>query len=110
MSVEGRVNLGRFSTGVSQLFDLLPNSVGNKLRADVFLNLPGRIQLSAFVLPQRSIDNYGIQGQVRFSDRPGSPVFVFGWTRSLFDFGQDVLGNDLETSNDTFSLSFRIDR
>ncbi|QDZ41361.1 hypothetical protein FRE64_16280 [Euhalothece natronophila Z-M001] len=89
---------------VTQPFDILPDSTGNQIRAGVGLKLGDRAAINAFFIPQRNIDNIGINTEYQISRTGLFRNLVLQWERRIFEFGEDSFGNDLKETNDTFSI------
>jgi hypothetical protein len=107
VSVGTNINFNNFSLRVSQLLDLLPDSTGNKIQASLTASLGKNASLTAYFAPQRSIDSYGISSRYSWGDSANLSSINFNWGRNIYDFGDDVLGESLQTTNDTFSLIFQ---
>ena len=79
---------------VTQPFDILPDSTGNQIRAGVGLKLGDRAAINAFFIPQRNIDNIGVNAEYQISRTGLFRNLVLQWERHIFDFGEDSFGND----------------
>lgn len=68
------------------------------------LKLGDRAAINAFFIPQRNIDNIGINTEYQISRTGLFRTLVLQWERRIFEFGEDSFGNDLKETNDTFSI------
>jgi len=108
--VDNNVNLGAtlnvdwFSLSLTRLFDVFPNSAGNQLRASVGIDVSNNVTLSAYFIPQRGVESFGISGNYQFTNDSIFNSLSVRWNRSVFDFGEDPFDNELKDANDTFSV------
>ena len=112
--IDNNVNVGvslnfkDVSLNVRHLFDVLPNSTGNQLRASIGVDLSNQMALGAYYIPQRGIESFGITGEYQFLNGGLFDSLIVQWNRSVFDFGTDSFDNELKTNNDTFSILLNI--
>ena len=107
VSVGTSIDFHNFSLRVSELLDLLPDAIGNKLQASVTAPIGSNASLTAYLSPQRNIDSYGISTQYIWRNSSTTSSLALTWNRNIYDFGNDSFGKDLETTNDTFTLMFK---
>jgi hypothetical protein len=106
VSVGSNLNFNNFSFQVSQLLDLLPDSTGNRLQASATARLDG-FSLTAYFSPQRTLDDYGMSLQYALRDPAVVSSIILAWNRTIYRFGDDNFGKNLETANNVFSLTFK---
>jgi hypothetical protein len=108
--IDNNVNVGAtlriapFSFNVRRLFDVLPDSTGNQVRGSISVDLDNQAAISAYFIPQRNINNFGVTGEYQFGESGMLQRLIIQWNRSVFDFGEDSFGNELREANDTFSI------
>jgi hypothetical protein len=112
VTMSASTQLGALTFGVVQYFgDILPNSVKNTLIANVALKVNDYVSLSAYATPiseNSSRSPYGVSAQFRLGDKYNSPTLAFAWGNNEYDFGIDSLGRELQTSNNVFTLTFKM--
>jgi hypothetical protein len=99
-----RLNSGIFSLGITQLLDVFPDSIGNKIQAEASVTINNTAKLTAYTAPQRGIDTFGATAQFRLGNSNNSPSLGFNWSHNIYYYGQDSFGNELETDNDNFTV------
>ncbi len=113
ITLQARANLGDVSLGVAQVIgDILPNSQESRTVLDTTLNLGEDVTLAAFWAPfdnATSAPKYGIVADIGFRVGGVQPHFIFSWQNTRYEYGEDLLGNDLSTTSDTFELGLRLD-
>ncbi|TAF14746.1 MAG: hypothetical protein EAZ76_09325 [Nostocales cyanobacterium] len=107
VNVGANLNFNNFSFRISQLLDILPDSTGNKIQGSLTANLGRNASLTAYFSPQRNIDSYGISSRYSWGDSANLSSISFNWGRNIYDFGEDTFGENLQTTNDTFSVIFQ---
>lgn len=107
LSIGTSIDFKKFSLRVSQLLDLFPDSIGNKLQASLNIPLGSNASLTAYLSPQKNINSYGISAQYTWRNSSTTSNLIFSWNRNIYDFGNDSFGKDLETTNDTFTFLFK---
>ncbi len=108
LSVGTNINWRNLSFRISQLLDLLPDSTGNKIQASLTASLGKNASLTAYFSPQRSIDSYGISSKYSWGSSSNLSSITFNWGRNIHDFGDDTFGQELQTTNDIFSVIFQV--
>lgn len=108
VGLKGQV--GPMTAGVTQFFDILPDSTPTSTGADVNFELGRYGSIGGYILPQNSIMNYGIQAQLRLRRSPNTPTISFVWNRAMFDFGVDNGGNQVNSTEDKFVVFLRFGR
>jgi hypothetical protein len=106
VGIGGTLRVNNISLGVTQLLDLLPDSIGNKFQANLSFPLGENISLKAYLSPQKDIQNYGISLFYALNKKQNTSL-SFNWNRSIYDYGEDYFSNKLETTNDNFTLFFQ---
>ncbi|MGI0483400.1 hypothetical protein ACN4EE_21790 [Geminocystis sp. CENA526] len=89
---------------LTQLLDLLPDSIGNKLQGSISFPLINNVRLNGYLAPQRDINNYGIVLSYSYNS---DTLFSLRWNRSIYDFGFDRFNNKLETTNNYYTFFFK---
>jgi hypothetical protein len=107
VSVGANLDINRLSFRISQLLDVLPDAIGNKLQGSVTTALGNNGSLTAYLSPQRNINNYGISAKYNWLSSKTASSLILNWNRGIYDFGNDSLGKDLEINNNTFTLIFK---
>jgi hypothetical protein len=112
VTVSASTQLGPVTFGVVQYFGgILPNSVRNMLVTNLELKLSDSVRLSAYATPisenaDRSL--LGISAQFRLGRQYNSPTLSLSWSNNEYNFGVDSIGRELRTSNNVFSLTFKM--
>ena len=108
--IDNNANIGAtlrvdsFSLNLRRLFDIFPDSTGNQVRAGIGVDIGDRATLSAFFIPQRDIESFGLTGEYQLGNEGLLKSVIVQWNRSVYDFGEDVFSNNLTDANDTFSV------
>lgn len=112
VSVSASTRLGPVSFGVTHYFGgILPNSVRNMLLFNAGLQLGKNVVLSAYATPLSENSDrspYGVSAQVRLGKHYNSPTLSFSWSNHEYQLGTDTVGRQLQSSNNVFSLTFRM--
>ena len=99
---------GYVTAGVTQFFDVLPESIPTSTGADISVRLGQNGSISGYILPQQDIMNFGVLAQLNLAGGPNAPTLNFSWNRAEFDFGTDAFGNELNSTEDRFLFFFRV--
>jgi hypothetical protein len=112
VTVSASTQLGPVTFGVVQYFGgVLPHSVRNMLVTNLELKLSDNVRLSAYATPlSESADRsrFGISAQFRLGRQYNSPTLSVSWSNNEYNFGVDSIGRELHTSNNVFSLTFKM--
>lgn len=110
ITLGARANLGSISFGLNNYFgDILPNSIGNTLMADMTVKFSDNFLLSGYYTPineNSTRSRYGAQAQFRLGDNK-SPSLFLSWANNEYNFGRDTGGNQLSTTNNVFKVLFK---
>jgi hypothetical protein len=112
VTVSASTQLGPVTFGVVQYFGgILPNSIRNMLVANLDLKLNDNIRVSAYATPisenaDRSL--FGVSAQFRLGRQYNSPTLSLSWSNNEYNFGVDSIGRELHTSNNVFTLTFKM--
>jgi hypothetical protein len=112
VTLGARANLGSVSLGVTRVFGgILPNSLDDILLADVGIQLTPNFYLTGYWAiqdenPSRS--RYGASTVLKLGQAYNSPTLALGWNNYEYDYGRDAFDHDLQVSQNTFSILFRV--
>lgn len=112
IALEARGTFSPFSIAFTRVFgNVLPNSIDGSSVIDMSLQIAPQITLTGFVtlMDQKTSSNrYGAGLQWRLSNQASSPVLIFAWRNTLYDYGLDSFNRSVQVNNDTFSVAFRM--
>ncbi|MBE9012327.1 hypothetical protein IQ250_19195 [Pseudanabaenaceae cyanobacterium LEGE 13415] len=112
IAVEARGSFLPFSIAFTRVFgDVLPNPIEGSSVIDMSLQVTPQVFLTGFVtlMDQKTSSNrYGVGLQWRLNNQATSPVLVFAWRNTLYDYGSDSFNRSIRVNNDTFSVGFRM--
>ncbi|MDJ0798756.1 MAG: hypothetical protein QNJ51_18375 [Calothrix sp. MO_167.B12] len=104
------VKFGSVSLGLFNYFgDILPNSVDSYLLANVGIRFSNNFQVSAYYKPideSRSTSRYGASASLRLG-KIKNHIFSISWANNEYQFGTDAEGNQLDISNNAFTILFK---
>ena len=112
IGTSGRLNWGIVSFGLTfYIGDILPNSFDDRLLLDLSIRPLKTLTMSAYVAPIDRTANrsrYGTSLTWKLNDNPNSPTLSLSWQNQEYDYGNDVFGNDLIVTDNTFTVLFRL--
>lgn len=103
-----RLNLGDVWFGLTNYTgDILPNSIKNTLVTSFGIQFNRNFALSAYYTPinentARSI--YGATARFTFGNNPDSPTLNLSWKNNEYNYGQDRVGKELQSSENVFTV------
>jgi hypothetical protein len=112
ITLQGRLNLGRVSLGVSQVLgDILPNSQASRTVLDTAVSLGENVTLAGFWAPfdnATSAPVMGLTADISFDMGDVSPGLIISWENSRYAYGRASDGTDLTTTSDVFEVLLRM--
>ena len=112
VTLGAKANLGNVYFGLTNyLGDLLPESIENTLLANLELRISRNIIFNAYYIPinnNSSRSRYGASANLRLGKNYNSPSLIFNWANNEYDFGSDPVGRKLVTTDNVFSIVFKI--
>ena len=113
ITLQAWLDLGDVSIGASQIIgDVLPNSQESRTVFDTAVKLGEDVTVAGFWAPfdnATSSARYGVLADIGFRVGGVDPHLIFSWQNTYYEYGQDLLGNELTTSSDTFEILLKLD-
>jgi hypothetical protein len=113
VSLGATAQLGSVSLGLTNYFgNILPNSIDNSLFLNLGYKFSNNFQVSVFYNPINESSSrtlYGVNAVFKLGNSQKSPTLVMSWNRKEYGFGIDPKGNQLDITNNVFTILLRGD-